>query len=58
LYVEAVEEMLDRTDRRRARWHLIAAESKRYARVEVVRTVNEEIEAGMRRWGQEPPPPP
>jgi polyphosphate kinase 2 (PPK2 family) len=57
-YVEAVEEMLDRTDRRRARWRLVAAESKRYARVQVVRTVNEEIEAGMRRWGQEPPPSP
>jgi polyphosphate kinase 2 (PPK2 family) len=56
-YEEAVEEMLDRTDRRRARWHLVAAESKRYARVQVVRTVNEEIEAGMRRWGQEPPAP-
>jgi polyphosphate kinase 2 (PPK2 family) len=57
-YEEAVEEMLDRTDRRRARWRLVAAESKRYARVEVLRVVNEEIEAGMRRWGQEPPPPP
>ncbi len=57
-YKEAVEEMLDRTDRRRARWRLIAAESKRHARVQVVRTVNEEIEAGMRRWGQEPPPSP
>jgi AMP-polyphosphate phosphotransferase len=57
-YKRAVEEMLDRTDRRRARWHLIAAESKRYARVEVLRTVNSEIEAGMRRCGQEPPPPP
>jgi AMP-polyphosphate phosphotransferase len=57
-YGDAVEEMIDRTDRRRARWRPIAAESKRYARVQVVRTVNEEIEAGMRRWGQEPPPPP
>jgi polyphosphate kinase 2 (PPK2 family) len=57
-YEEAVEEMLDRTDHRRARWRLIAAESKRYARVEVLRVVIEEIEAGMRRWGQEPPPPP
>jgi polyphosphate kinase 2 (PPK2 family) len=57
-YVEAVEEMLDRTDRRRARWRLVSAESKRHARVQVVRIVNEEIEAGMRRWGQEPPPPP
>jgi AMP-polyphosphate phosphotransferase len=57
-YERAVEEMLDRTDRRRARWRLIPAESKRYARVQVLRTVNEEIEAGMRRWGQEPPPSP
>jgi polyphosphate kinase 2 (PPK2 family) len=56
-YEEAVEEMVDRTDRGRARWHVIAAESKRYARVQVLRTVIEEIEAGMRRWGQEPPPP-
>jgi polyphosphate kinase 2 (PPK2 family) len=57
-YEEAVEEMLDRTDRPRARWRLIAAESKRYARVEVLRVVIEEIEAGMRRSGQEPPPSP
>jgi polyphosphate kinase 2 (PPK2 family) len=57
-YEQAVAEMLDRTDRDRARWRLIAAESKRYARVQVVASVNEEIEAGMRRWGQEPPPPP
>jgi polyphosphate kinase 2 (PPK2 family) len=54
-YERAVEEMVDRTDRRRARWHLVAGESKRHARVQVVRIVNEEIEAGMRRWGQEPP---
>lgn len=57
-YEVAVEEMLDLTDRPEARWHLVAAESKRYARVEVVRTVSAEIEAGMRRAGQEPPPPP
>jgi AMP-polyphosphate phosphotransferase len=57
-YEEAVEEMIDRTHRRRAPWHLVAAESKRYARAHVVRTVNEEIEAGMRRIGQEPPPAP
>jgi polyphosphate kinase 2 (PPK2 family) len=57
-YAEAVEEMLDRTDCERAPWHLVAAESKRHARVQVLRIVIEEIEAGMRRWGQEPPPPP
>ena len=48
--------MIGRTDQPRAPWSLVAAESKRYARVAVVRTVNEAIEAGMRTWGQEPPP--
>ncbi len=55
-YEEAIEDMIARTDQPRASWHPIAAESKRYARVAVVRTVIEEIEAGMRVWGQEPPP--
>jgi polyphosphate kinase 2 (PPK2 family) len=57
-YEEAVEEMFERTDRPYAPWHVIAGESKRFARVEVIETVIREIEAGMRRWGQEPPPPP
>jgi len=57
-YEAAVEEMLERTDRPHARWHVVSAESKRYARVEVMRLVIREIEAGMRRWGQEPPPSP
>lgn len=56
-YEEAVEDMLARTDQPHARWHPVAAESKRYARVQTIRIVIEEIEAGMRRWGQEPPPP-
>jgi AMP-polyphosphate phosphotransferase len=55
-YEVAIEEMLDLTDRPEARWQLVAAESKRHARVAVVRTVSAEIEAGMRRAGQEPPP--
>lgn len=57
-YEEAVEDMLARTDEPRAPWRLVAAESKHYARVRVVRIVIEEIEAGMRRWDQEPPPRP
>ena len=57
-YEAAVEEMLERTDRPHAPWRVVSAESKRFARVEVTRLVNEEIEAGMRRWGQEPPPRP
>ena len=40
-----------------APWHLIPADSKRYARVAVLKTVIERIEAGMRQWGFEPPPP-
>jgi Uncharacterized conserved protein len=55
-YEEAIEEMAARTDQPYARWHFVAAESKRYARVRVVRVVNEEIEAGMRKWGLQPPP--
>ena len=57
-YEEAVEEMLERTDHPHARWHVVPGDSKRFARVEAMRLVNEEIEAGMRRWGQEPPPAP
>ncbi len=49
-YAEAVEEMFERTDSPHARWHVIPAESKRYARVAVIRTVIEEIEAGAARW--------
>jgi AMP-polyphosphate phosphotransferase len=54
-YEKAVEEMLARTDRPHGRWQLVPAESKRFARVRVIEVVNAEIEAGMRRWGQEPP---
>jgi len=57
-YTEAIEEMLERTDRPHAPWHVIAGDSKRYGRVEVMDTVIAEIEAGMRRWGFEPPEPP
>jgi polyphosphate kinase 2 (PPK2 family) len=57
-YVEAIEDMVGRTDQPHAPWHLVAADSKRYARVKVIETVIEEIESGMRKWGFEPPPPP
>ena len=48
LYLEALEDMLERTDHEHAPWQLIEAESKRYARVKVIETVNAEIERGMR----------
>ncbi len=56
-YESAVEEMLERTDRPpAAAWHLIEANSKRYARVKVLETVIAEIEDGMGRYGIDPPP--
>ena len=54
-YDDAVEAMLERTDQEGARWHLIPADSKRYARVAVIETVIEETIAGMRARGFEPP---
>jgi polyphosphate kinase 2 (PPK2 family) len=56
-YVEAIEDMLARTDQPSAPWILVEAESKRYARVRVVNAVIERIEQGMSGWGMEPPPP-
>ena len=44
-YVEAVEDMLARTDHAVAPWHVVPAEDKRYARVHVVRRVADAIEA-------------
>jgi polyphosphate kinase 2 (PPK2 family) len=55
-YEEAVEDMIARTDHPQAPWHLIPANSKRYARVAVIETVIERIESGMERWGMTPPP--
>jgi AMP-polyphosphate phosphotransferase len=54
-YLEAVEEMLEHTDAEPAPWHVVEAESKRYARVKVAETVIERIEQGMRARGMEPP---
>ena len=57
-FKQAVEDMVARTSLEpHARWHLIPAESKRYARVAVIEAVIAEIEEVMRRVGQEPPPP-
>jgi AMP-polyphosphate phosphotransferase len=55
-YEAAVEEMLARTDTSVAPWHLVAAEDKRWARVEVVRTVSQAIESALRARGVDPDP--
>lgn len=56
-YEAAVEEMVERTSIAEAPWHLVSAESKRYARVAVMRLVIEAIEGGLRRVGQDVPEP-
>jgi polyphosphate kinase 2 (PPK2 family) len=56
-YEAAVEEMLERTDHAAGRWHVVAAEDKRWARVDVVRTVCEEIERALTARGIDPDPP-
>ena len=53
-YEVAVEDMLAKTDHELGRWHVVPAESKRYARVYVVEQVVAEIERGMRERGFKP----
>jgi polyphosphate kinase 2 (PPK2 family) len=55
-YTVAVEDMIERTDHRLAPWHLIEADSKRYARVKVLDTVIAEIERAMSDRGVDPLP--
>jgi polyphosphate kinase 2 (PPK2 family) len=56
-YVEAVEEMLERTDTMQAPWILVEAESKRFARVKVMESVIEQVERGCAARGFELPLP-
>jgi polyphosphate kinase 2 (PPK2 family) len=46
-YAEAVEDMLDRTSTAQAPWHLVEGDSKRFARLRVVETVNQVIESAI-----------
>jgi AMP-polyphosphate phosphotransferase len=53
-YEIAVEEMLQTTDHPAAPWHVVAAESKHYARVNVLDVVIAAIERSLREMGREP----
>jgi polyphosphate kinase 2 (PPK2 family) len=55
-YEKAVEDMLERTDHELAPWHVIPADSKRYARVAVIETVLDAAEKGVRERGFKPAP--
>jgi polyphosphate kinase 2 (PPK2 family) len=56
-YEEAVEQMLEETDRPEAPWTVIPAESKRYGRVAVIETVIKRIEDGLAANGMQVPDP-
>jgi len=53
-YEEAIEDMLAATDHPAAPWHVIAAESKPYARVAVLELVISTIEDALRALGRDP----
>ena len=57
-YTDAVEEMLERTDHAAGRWHVVAGDDKRWARVDVVRTVCTAIESALTDRGIYPDAPP
>jgi polyphosphate kinase 2 (PPK2 family) len=46
--------MFERTDHEHARWQIVPADSKRYARVFVIETAIRQIEDGMRARRFEP----
>ena len=54
-YEKAVEDMLERTSTDFAPWTLVEAENKRWARVKVLTTVIEAMEAGMTANGLDVP---
>jgi len=45
-YVEAIEEMLDKTSTAEAPWHVVPANDKRYARIEALRIITRSLGAG------------
>jgi len=53
-YEEAARDMLAATDHPAAPWHVVAAESKQYARVKVFEIVISSIEDALRALGREP----
>lgn len=46
-YEQAVEDMIDRTSTQVAPWHVVASDDKAFARIEVLRTLCEQLEARL-----------
>ena len=51
-YLEAVEEMLERTSTHYAPWTVVAATDRRFRRVKVFQTICESMQAGLKRLAQ------
>jgi polyphosphate kinase 2 (PPK2 family) len=56
-YLDAAEEMFERTDHHLAPWDVISGENKRAARVQVLETVIKRVAQGMERFGTAVPDP-
>ena len=56
-YEEAVEDMLARTDHDGGRWHVIAGDQKKFARIAVIETTNAAIEGALKALGRPVPAP-
>src|SRR4029079_14964276 len=56
-YLDAAEEMFERTDHHLAPWDVISGEHKRAARVQVLETVIKRVTQGMQRFGMPIPDP-
>ncbi len=50
LYHEAIEDMFAKTDHELAPWHVISGEQKRWARVQIIETLIERIQFGLRHF--------
>lgn len=48
-YADAVEDMVDRTSTQLAPWTLVEANDKRFARVKVLRTINDALERALNK---------
>jgi polyphosphate kinase 2 (PPK2 family) len=54
-YKAAIEDMLEFTDQPGAPWYLVEGDSKKWARVKIIETTIDVIEAGIRARGIDPP---
>ena len=55
-YIEAADDMFERTDHPLAPWDVLSCEHKKWARVTILETLNQRVEEGIARWEMLNPP--